>query len=270
MANYFRSLAAACIGLRDRLSLPDGINPFLQGPVAGLDSVLVDHPGHHGRAISKSASTRNALRKTWLAGSLATAGLMSTGCMSTLVHTPEGVAVCRPLDDAGWRSNMRWGAAHWSLQLSTSSYSVQLFDHGSADDVVGPLDDVYWVQVGGSGYEDATGHRPLPVLFDPAEAVVAIGGKEIHALPRAWLQEFADGRLQPLREVVVPVELNAPVPRGRTTPNVFIAFPVHRPGRAANYTLTLGAMLLDGKRTRLPTAGSCHRDSDTHWEPIKC
>ena len=192
---------------------------------------------------------------------LASTGL--AGCMATLEHTPDTAHICSTADARGWKGS----GSDWGLARDGQPYwSFGLIDDGSRHSVDGPLKDVYWVMFSAGTFGSGVGAPRLPMVYDPADAVLQVGGREVHALPRLWTAEQRAGYFVPTRELAVPARLNAPdIPFPEW---FYLAFPVKPPRASDTWRIDSGSILLDGQRVPLPVGQSCFTPSRTWMSPI--
>jgi len=186
------------------------------------------------------------------------------GCLptATLEHRPEAAQLCRTVDARGWTGT----GATWQLTLDDGDHAYFSWsDAGSTRDVAGPIEGVYWV-----GFSAFTVSRlqdgPRPVMvFDPSTAVLEIGGRRVHALPRLWASELAAGYYAPKTELPVPGRLSGGSFMGH---DFFLAFPVPSPRARDTWRVDAGTITIEGRDTPLPVAQSCFTPSKTWWAPI--
>lgn len=198
-------------------------------------------------------SQKNSL----ILGMLALASL--TACMGSYVYTAEQSHLCKIEQANGWGADRK-------IKIEDVTYVFDVHDTGSANDISGPVSDVFWVAVSGLTVGRAVGWRAPAMIYDPSEAVIEIKGKKINALSRAWTNELVNGHWLPTKEIPVPFDLNAP---SRKTPlGFYIAFPMKAPDARDEYFFSPGTVLLDGKRTLLPTRRSCYTPAHSRWVPI--
>jgi hypothetical protein len=194
---------------------------------------------------------------------LALACASFTGCVATLEHTPDIANVCSTADARGWSGS----GSSWELARDGKPYwNFGLIDDGSRHSADGPLRDVYWVMFSAGTFGSGAGVPRLPMVYDPAGAVLLIDGRQVHALPRLWTAEQRAGRYVPTRELAVPALLNAP---DIAFPEwFFLAFPAKPPRASDTWRIDGGSILLDGQRVPLPVGQSCFTPSRTWMSPI--
>lgn len=179
--------------------------------------------------------------------------------MATWVHYPESVALCRTVAANGWQGD----GLQWTRTVGGTELSLNIGDHRPRPEVRGPIDNVHWVHISASVRgPDSRSHR-LPLLLDPAAAVIEIDGRLVHALPRAWQLEQ---QMEPVTEVRVPLDLNDP--DTTWTDGYAIAFPMPHPKPNQPYVLRTGLLRVGAVTVALPDAGSCHEDASSYWSPI--
>lgn len=187
-----------------------------------------------------------------------------SGCLptATLEHRPEESRLCRTVDARGWNG----AGASWTRSFDDGDHaSFDWSDAGSSQDIPGPIEGVYWVQFHASA-SGSTPDAPRPIAsFDPATAVLAIGGRQVHALPRLWAADMVKGYYTPTSELPVPGRLSAGSLMSR---NFFLAFPVPAPRARDTWRIDGGTMTIGGKVVALPVAESCFTPSRTWWAPI--
>ena len=184
----------------------------------------------------------------------------------TLEHRAAQARICKTTDLAGWAASGA-GSTDVRIDAGDSTYFFEVYDTGSKDDIGGAVTPAYWVQLTGLTLGAALPGKRRPMLYDPASAVIVIDGKAVHAIPRIWVGDLVDGRFQPVREMPVPADLDIHYPQG-VVANFFIAFPMHAPDVKDTWTFQPGSILLDGKRTPLPTYATCYTEARTWWQPI--
>jgi len=194
-----------------------------------------------------------------LAALAALAGCLPT---ATLEHRPEEARLCRTVDARGWNG----ADTSWRYTLDDGDMvSFDWSDAGSSRDIPGPLEGVYWVEFGASS-RGRTAEAPRPTMvFDPSTAVLEIGGRQVHALPRLWTSELAKGTYAPASELPVPARLSAGSLMSR---NFFLAFPVPVPRARDTWRIDGGTIAIEGRDMSLPVAQSCFTPARTWWAPI--
>jgi hypothetical protein len=187
-----------------------------------------------------------------------------SGCLptATLEHRPEGARICRTVDARGWAGE----GDSWTRALGDDRHArFGWVDEGSTRQIPGPLEGVYWVEFSAFAV-GTTRESPRPVLvFDPSTAVLEIGGRPVHALPRLWLAERGEINHVPRTELPVPATLN---PGTSINDRFFLAFPVPTPRARDTWRIDGGTIAIDGRATALPVAESCFTPSKTWWAPI--
>lgn len=193
------------------------------------------------------------------------APLALAGCVVMPAHRAEYSSVCKTADARGWQiiggtsaSRPRNGQRYWNFGW---------LDDGSRDTVRGPLKNVYWVLFSAGTTGSGVGAIRLPMVYDPRDAVLHIGGRDVHALPRLWIaQQDKTGLFVPDGELPVPSNLNTadmPFPEW-----FYMAFPGGPPGSRDTWQLDGGSMLLGDERVPLPVGESCFEPSKTWLAPI--
>jgi len=186
------------------------------------------------------------------------------GCLptATLEHRPEESRLCRTVDARGWAGK----ETSWQRALGDDRHAYFSWgDTGTTRQIRGPLEGVAWVEFSAFAV-GTTRESPRPTLvFDPSTAVLEIGGRQVHALPRLWLAERGEIGNVPRTELAVPATLN---PASSRNDNFFLAFPVTLPRARDTWRVDGGAITIEGRATALPVAESCFTPARTWWAPI--
>jgi hypothetical protein len=175
--------------------------------------------------------------------------LTLVACETTI---PARTYLCEPLASNGWQGD----AVDWRRTVGNVQYSLRARDDWDLGKVQKPAGDVHWVIV--DGWSAAAN----AMVFDPAEAVLAIDGDFIHALPKMWRADFVGNVYGLKAEVPTPHDLNDR--EGSIRADYLIAFPVKRPIAAGDtYSISLGAAQLNGMKVQLPSVKSCYFPAQT-------
>lgn len=191
-----------------------------------------------------------------------TASLSACLPTATLEHRPEEAHVCKTVQARGWSGNDN----RWELKLADGDRAYfTLSDDGSAREIAGPIEGVYWVRFW-AFTAGRTSDSPRPTMvFDPSSAVLRIGGREVHALPRLWTAEMRTGNYAPTSELAVPARLSA---GSLPSLDFFLAFPVPPPRARDTWHIDAGTITIEGHDVPLPVAESCFTPAKTWWAPI--
>ena len=212
-----------------------------------------------------------------LAGSVATYFLIFI-ILEDFGYDSARSSLCETIDSNGWTGGVSV-ASGFTRNVNGVRYyfRVNSETHGSRDADVflerAPIPNVYWLSVSGGTDGSAVGMRAPPMTYNPANAAIEIGGKNVRALQRGWVKfeaqdEHGVSQLS-LREISIPVTLNKlqSESTGDFVP-VYLAFSIKTPNVGESYVVRPGSILLDGENTELPSLRSCFVPGRWRAHPI--